>query len=109
MLELLEEIRGDLGGRPTPSAPDPAAAAPPERISARRGAKILLLEPAEILWFEAEETLVFARTASGRFLVERTLSDLEDQLARDFFRAHRRYLVNLGQVAEIPGAVPGAR
>ena len=76
----------------------------PSRISARRGAKILLLDPGQILWFEAEETLVFARTAGGRALVERTLAELEQQFARDFFRAHRSCLVNVGQISEI---VPG--
>ena len=40
---------------------EPAAAAPgpPDRIPGRRGSRIALLDPAEILWFEAEETLVF--------------------------------------------------
>jgi two-component system LytT family response regulator len=74
---------------------------PPQRVSARKGNKILLLEPAEVLWFEAEETLVFARSENGRFLVERTLADLEQQLSSSFFRAHRRFLVNLGRIAEI--------
>ena len=89
VLELLEEIR--------------PAQRRPLRISARRGAKILLLDPGDVLWFEAEDTLVFARTADGRALVERTLAALEEQLT-GFFRAHRGCLVNLDQIAEI---VPG--
>jgi len=77
---------------------------PPRRISARRGSRILLFEPSEVLWFEAEETLVFVRTARGRFLVERTLTDLESEFGEGFFRAHRGYLVNLDHVVEIrPG------
>ena len=91
VLELLEEIREERPGAPL-------------RISARRGAKVVLLAPDEVLWFEAEDTLVFAQVARGRFLVDRTLTDLEQQLADGFFRAHRRYLVNLRQIAEIlPG------
>ena len=94
------------------AAQEPAAAregpaekgSPPARISARRGTKILLLDPAKILWFEAEQTLVFARTTEGRALVERTLTQLEQQLAPEFFRAHRGCLVNVDQIAEIqPG------
>jgi len=74
------------------------------RITARKGARIVVLDAAEVLWFEAEETLVFARTAEARFLVERTLSDLETAMGAGYFRAHRRYLVNLGRVREIlPG------
>jgi len=90
ILELLDDLRGRV-------ASGPAAG----RISARRGAKILLLDPGDVLWFEAEDTLVFAHTGSGRSLVERTLSDLEQQLAPKFFRAHRGCLVNLDHVAEI--------
>ena len=86
-----------------------AAAAPAlDRISVRRGSGVLLLDPDEIVWFETEDTLVFARTANGRFLVDRTLSELERQLEGRFFRAHRSCLVNLGQIAEIRPADAGA-
>jgi two-component system LytT family response regulator len=80
------------------------AARPAIRISARKASRIVVLVPAEILWFEAEETLVFAVTTRGRFLVERTLADLEEELGGQFFRSHRGHLVNLAQIAEIlPG------
>ncbi len=86
-----------------------AAAAPrPDRISVRRGPGVLLLDPDEIVWFEAEDTLVFARTAGGRFLIDRTLSDLERQLEGRFFRAHRSCLVNLARIAEVRPADAGA-
>ncbi|HKQ60653.1 MAG TPA: LytTR family DNA-binding domain-containing protein [Candidatus Polarisedimenticolaceae bacterium] len=99
--ERILGLLGEILGRVQPAAP---ADSEPVRIPARRAAKIVLLSPAEVLWFEAEETLVFARTPEGRFLVERTLAELETVLAADFFRAHRGYLVNLAQIAEIlPG------
>ena len=86
-----------------------AAAAPAlDRVSVRRGSGVLLLDPDEIVWFEAEDALVFARTAAGRFLVERTLSELEERLEGRFFRAHRSCLVNLGRIAEIRPADAGA-
>jgi len=98
VVHLLERLRQDLtGGAATKSSGL-------DRISARRGTKIVLLAPSEVLFFEAEETLVFARTAEGRFLVERTLADLAESLSPGFFRAHRRYLVQLARIAEI---VPG--
>jgi len=96
VVELLERIGRDVRG-----ARDDG---PPPKISARRGARIVLLDSSEVLWFEAEETLVFARSARGRFLVEHTLTELEQQFEPGFFRAHRRFLVNLSHVAEI---VPG--
>ncbi len=103
LLRVLEEIRAGLP-RSGPATPAAARDTGPLRIPGRRGAKIVLLDPAEILWFEAEDVLVFARTAEGRFLVERSLQDLETQLDPSFFRTHRSYLVSLSKIAEIlPG------
>jgi len=103
LLGVLRELRS--GDRERGSAPGAAGrGAPPLRISARRGSRILLIEPSEVLWFEAEETLVFVRTARGRFIVERTLTDLENEFGEGFFRTHRGYLVNLDHIVEIqPG------
>lgn len=103
MHELIEDLRR-LFATGSASAVGAAGGGPPARISARRGSRILLLEMDDILWFEAEDTLVFARTAGERALVEHTLADLEQQLAPGFFRAHRSCLVNLNRIAEIrPG------
>lgn len=96
LLRLIEEIR-----RTAPAAPSAAAPSAPLRIPVRRANKIVLLEPAEILWFEAEETIVFARTEEARLLVERPLNDLEEILKPGFFRIHRAYLVNVSRIAEI--------
>src|SRR5262249_23055895 len=85
MRRLLEEIR------------DQRSASAPILIPAKRGTKILLLEPVDVYWFESEGELVHARTADGRSLVERSLADLEVQLATSFFRIHRSYLVNLAK------------
>jgi DNA-binding LytR/AlgR family response regulator len=115
ILRLLEEIRAGIAPPPGSPRPEPPAAprpapppgagpAAPLRIPVRRAAKIVLLDPGEILWFEAEETVVFARTTDARLLVERTLNELEEQLGAAFFRAHRSCLVNVSRIAEIlPG------
>ena len=86
---LLEEIRAQ---RP---------AATPQRIPAKRGARILLLDPGDVIWFESEGELVHARAADGRALVERPLAELEELLTGSFFRIHRSYLVNLSKVGAI--------
>ena len=100
LLQAIAELRQDVRSDDSGAAP----VAPPARITAKRGSKILVLAPAEILWFEADETLVFARAGSGRYLVERTLTDLERMMGPAFFRSHRRYLVNLAHIREIlPG------
>jgi DNA-binding LytR/AlgR family response regulator len=100
LLQAIAELRKDVRG----ADPEVKPVVPPARVTAKRGSKILVLAPAEILWFEADETLVFARAGSGRFLVERTLTDLEQLMGPGFFRSHRRYLVNLAHIREIlPG------
>lgn len=102
----LERAR-EAAGRGAPSRADlerlsaELRQGPPERISARKGSRIALLDPADILWFEAEETLVFARTEEGRFLVDRTLAELEACFGGEFFRAHRRFLVRLDRIVEL--------
>ncbi len=107
IMRLLQEIRAGL---PAAEEGNPTGDAPPTRIPARRGQRVMLLDPEEILWFEAEETIVFARTAEARLLVERTLGELEAQLGRAFFRAHRGYLVNISAIVEIlPDAGAGQR
>ena len=101
ILDELDTLRRSLDGGRDSSSPRP------DRVSARRGAGILLLDPDEIVWFEAEDTLVFARTATERLLVEQTLAELERQYDRRFFRAHRSYLVNLARIGEIQPADAG--
>lgn len=101
---LLEEIRAGLPRPESSSGGVAVTPLAPVRIPARRGSKILLLDPQDVLWFEAEETVVHARTLEGSSLVDRTLQELEDLLTPSYFRTHRRYLVNLSRIGEIlPG------
>ena len=101
LLAAIEELKNRVGEGDSPPPGRTASVAPPARLTAKRGSKILVLSPGEVLWFEADETLVFARAGSGRFLVERTLTDLETLMGPTFFRSHRRYLVNLAFIREI--------
>ncbi len=104
LLQAIEALKQEVRGGDAPAADPPIRSAPPARLTAKRGSKILVLSPGEVLWFEADETLVFARAGSGRFLVERTLTDLETLMGPTFFRSHRRFLVNLAYIREIlPG------
>lgn len=73
-----------------------------DRIPGKRGQRIYLLAPSEILWFEADGELVFARSGPHRYLIGRTLTELESALdPKVFFRCHRSFLVNLAAIAEI--------
>ena len=102
----LDRVRASVAAKEDAAAPVRRIleAATPFRIPAKRGAKIVLLDPSEISWFEADDTLVHARVGETRYLVERSLADLESSLEGTFFRTHRAYLVNLAKIGEI---VPG--
>lgn len=64
--------------------------------------KVVLLNPAEILYAYAGEGRAYLVTVEGHLPTQFTLSELEERLTRSgFFRAHRAYLVNLQHVKEV--------
>jgi ABC-2 type transport system ATP-binding protein len=74
----------------------------PFMIPARGEDKIILIDPAEILFVFAEADHTYIQTPQDRFLTQFTLTELEKRLSRSgFFRAHRAYLVNLQQIKEV--------
>ncbi|MDQ6662806.1 MAG: response regulator [Acidobacteriota bacterium] len=67
---------------------------------------VLAIETVEA--FVADEELVFAITAEGRFLVEKTLRELEAALdPEQFARVHKQAIVNLGKIAVLEPIVKG--
>ena len=100
--ELSRRLAAMLGslerGRAEPSAPL-------ERFTVRLGARQLILKADEVLWFGAEDKLVFAATATGRHYVNFTLDQLERRLdSRRFVRVHRAAIANLDHAAALrPG------
>lgn len=74
----------------------------PFMIPARAEDKIVLIDPAEILYVFAQEDHTYLQTQDERWPTQFTLVELEKRLSRSgFFRAHRAYLVNLQQVKEV--------
>jgi ABC-2 type transport system ATP-binding protein len=64
--------------------------------------KVVLLNPADILYAYAGEGRAYLVTADGHLPTQFTLAELEERLTRSgFFRAHRGYLVNLQHVKEV--------
>jgi two-component system LytT family response regulator len=76
-----------------------------ERLTVRVGARQIILKSDEILWFGAEDKLVFAAVEGDRHYVNFTLDQLEQKLdPKRFARVHRSALVNLDHAASLrPG------
>lgn len=74
----------------------------PFKIPVRYEDKVILFNPADILFASAEEGRAVIVTKDNQVPTQYTLADLEERLARSgFFRAHRSYLVNLQHVREV--------
>ena len=74
----------------------------PFMVPARGEEKIILIDPADILYVFAQDDRTFLQTTEARLPTQFTLSELVKRLSRSgFFRAHRAYLVNLQQVREV--------
>lgn len=75
---------------------------PPKRLLIRRRGRIVPVPVDSIEWVEAEGDYVNIHLQGRSYLVERTLSRMEDLLkARSFMRIHRSTLVNLQQIREL--------
>ena len=62
----------------------------------------MLTPPEQICWFQVEDGVVKAHTATDTFTVNYQLGELEASLPADvFFRARREVLVNLTRIREI--------
>jgi two-component system LytT family response regulator len=76
-----------------------------ERFTVRSGLRQLILRAEDVLWFGAEDKLVFAAVEGDRHYVNFTLDELERRLdpAR-FVRVHRSAIANLDRAAAMrPG------
>jgi two-component system response regulator AlgR len=72
------------------------------RLRVTERGQVLLLPVAEILYLRAEQKYVAARTAAREYLLEESLTHLENEFAADFLRIHRNCLV---AAAAVSGAV----
>jgi ABC-2 type transport system ATP-binding protein len=78
------------------------ADAAPFKIPVRLEGRVLLVNPADILYADAGDGRTQIWTLEGPLPSQFTLQELEQRLERrGFFRAHRSYLVNLQHVKEV--------
>ena len=74
----------------------------PERIASRLGDRIQILDLAKVTHFFARDKLTYAAAEGKNYVVDHTISDLEQRLdPKQFCRIHRATLVNLAWVKEL--------
>jgi two-component system, LytTR family, response regulator len=72
------------------------------RIVCRKHNRLVLIDPAEILWFYIDEGIVRAQTTTENYWANYQLNQLEAGLDPElFFRARRETLVNLSKVKAV--------
>jgi two-component system LytT family response regulator len=102
---LLALIGTDGGRVETGLSMEPGAPAPaprPERLAVRDSGRILLLDPGEIDWIEAEGDYVRVHCGARGYLIREGISSIEARLAEtSLVRIHRSTIVNVSRVQEL--------
>jgi two-component system, LytTR family, response regulator len=84
------------------SASGSGSSAKNQKIVGRSGSDYILLDPDEILVFQADGELVWIVTSKQRLMATQTLAALEERLQeQQFQRVHRNALVNLKHVRKM--------
>jgi two-component system, LytTR family, response regulator len=84
------------------SAAAPSGQAASRKIVGRSGTEYFLLDPDEILCFQAEGELVWIVTAKQRLLATQPLRKIEERLkGQQFQRVHRNAIVNVNHVRKM--------
>ncbi len=100
IVKRIEELLGKLGKSKTPL----------HKLSVKRGNKVQLVEPSELIYLEVQEGVVRAvgDEKSGA-LPYRSLDEAERDLGdANFFRASRTHLINLDRIKEVLKGKEGA-
>lgn len=82
--------------------------APLERLAVRRGGVYVVLDVADVVYFEMKDELVWAVTATDRVALDLTMTNLEQRLPEGlFFRSHRGALVRIDKIRAMEPAGAG--
>lgn len=74
----------------------------PLRLAAHRNKRIVLVSRRAVIWVGVEDRLVFLHTATERYLIDRTIGELEEVLKpAGFVRINRSEVVNIEHVLEM--------
>ena len=75
---------------------------------ARSGSKLVVVNVKDVIAFESQDKLVFARTSQGRVVLNITMKELEERLdANVFCRVHKQSIVQLSYARELHSLAGG--
>ncbi len=78
------------------------ASAPLKRLQVKVGDRIVLVECADIVYFEARDKYTYVHTADQEYILDLTLAEVESKLeAADFVRIHRSAIINVKHILEL--------
>jgi DNA-binding LytR/AlgR family response regulator len=103
-MERARKLAGSSGDQERERIAEAARRAPSplRQIVCRKHDRVVLMPPEQVFWFQVEDGIVKAHTASGAFWVNYQLGELEAGLPAElFFRARREVLVNITKIREI--------
>ena len=70
-------------------------------IPVKIGNKISLVYRQDIYFFEARDKYVLIHTADNEYLIDYSLTYLQERLGTEFIRIHRSYVINKAKIKEI--------
>ena len=73
----------------------------PDRFTVQLKGRLRVLAWSEVTHLSTENRLLFVHTCEGRFVLDRTLDELEKILAPTFYRCHRGAMVAMAEVKEL--------
>jgi len=81
---------------------------PLERLMARSGSKLVVVNVDDVIAFQSDDKLVFARTPQGQFVLNITMKELEERLnAEKFCRVHKQAIVQISHAREVHSLAGG--
>jgi DNA-binding response OmpR family regulator len=100
LMELVARIQSLMRGRPR--AAGPGSESDFRKLAVRKGGRTVLLDLDDIVYISAKNKSTYVHTFEHQYLIDLTLTELEERLSQDMFRRlHRRYMINLNMVKEI--------
>jgi DNA-binding LytR/AlgR family response regulator len=102
LMELVARIQSLMRGRTRAAASTMSPEGDFRKLAVRKGGRTVLLDLDDVIYVSAKNKSTYVHTYENQYLVDLTLSELEERLSSDAFRRlHRSYMINLNKVKEI--------